>query len=60
MFDKPKPTKTQTNKYKHKIFLLNLHENFMDKIVDDEKNINNEMFKKYFGYHNPSFLGKDL
>ena len=25
-----------------------------------KKKINNEIFKKYFRYQNPSFLGKDL
>ena len=37
-----------------------MHENFISKIENDEKKINNEIFKKYFRYQNPSFLGKDL
>ena len=32
----------------------------MYKIVNDEKKVNNEIFKEYFGYQNPSFLIKDL
>ena len=28
----------------------------MNKIVNDEGSMNNERFKKYFGYHNLSFL----
>ena len=27
-----------------------MHKKF---IINDEKNINNEIFKEYFGYHNP-------
>ena len=32
---------------------------FVDIIVNDEKNTNNEKFMHYFGYHNPSFLLKE-
>ena len=32
----------------------------MNTIVDDQKEINNEIFMYYFGYQNPSFLLKDL
>ena len=32
----------------------------MNTIVNDEKNINDEIFKNYFGHQNPSFLAKDL
>ena len=30
----------------------------MNKIENDEENMKNEIFKEYFGYHNPSFLAK--
>ena len=30
----------------------------MNKIENDEENIKNEIFKEYFGHHNPSFLAK--
>ena len=32
----------------------------MNGIVNDEKDINNEIFKDSFGYYNPSLLVKDL
>ena len=31
---------------------------FVKKIENDEKNINNEIFKEYFGYQNPLFFAK--
>ena len=46
VFCTPKPTKEPRNK----ISSLKLHENFLNKIVNDEKIINKEIFKKYFGY----------
>ena len=52
VFYTPKPVK----KSKHKISPLKLHEKFVNKIVNDEGSMNNERFKKYFGYHNLSFL----
>ena len=33
---------------------------FLNKIVNEEKNINEEIFRNYFKYQNPSSLGKDL
>ena len=32
----------------------------MDRIVHDEKNINNKIFTDYFGFYDPWFLAKDL
>ena len=39
---------------------VKLREYFANKIENDEKNTNNEMCRKYFGYQGPSFLTKDL
>ena len=39
----PKTTKAQTKKSKHKTSLLKFHESFVNKIVHDEKNVNNEI-----------------
>ena len=39
---------------------VKLREYFANKIENDEKNTNNEMYRKYFGYQGPSFLTKDL
>ena len=36
-----------------------MYENFLKKTVNNEKHINSEIFKKHYGYHNPSFLTKD-
>ena len=44
-FDTAKPTKVQTKKSKRKISLLKLCENLVNKSVNDEKNINNEICK---------------
>ena len=37
------------------VFDIKLRENFINKIENDKKNINNEIFRKYFGCMNPSF-----
>ena len=60
VIDIPKPRKILTKKFKYKMLSLKLHENFVNKIENDERRINNETFKEYFGYHNESFLAKDL
>lgn len=39
VFHRSKPIKAQTEKPKHKISTLKVHEDFMDKTVDDEKKI---------------------
>ena len=33
---------------------------FLNEIVNEEKNINEQIFRNYFKYQNPSSLGKDL
>ena len=51
VFHRSKPIKAQTEKPKHKISTLKVHEDFMDKTVDDEKKyINNEKRMDYFGH----------
>ena len=60
VIDIPKPRKILTKKFKYKMPSLKLHENFVNKIENDERRINNETFKEYFRYHNESFLAKDL
>ena len=45
-------------KPKHETSPLKLNENFMIEIRNDEKNINNIMFKWLFWYQKPSFLAK--
>ena len=42
-----KPTKTNT---KRKISSLKLRENFFNKIKNEEKNINEQIFRQYFNY----------
>ena len=39
---------------------LKLREEFLNKIENEEKNVNEQIFKEYFGYESPSFLVKDL
>ena len=39
---------------------LKLHEEFLNKIENEEKNVNEQIFKEYFGCEFPSFLVKDL
>ena len=41
VFDTPKTTKAKTKKSKHKISPLKLRDDFVNKIVNDKKNINN-------------------
>ena len=48
-------TKAET---KCKTSSLKLRENFLSGIKDEEKNINEHIFKEYFGYESPSFLVK--
>ena len=52
-----KATKAET---KCKTSSLKLRENFLNGIKNEEKNINEHIFKEYFGYESPSFLVKDL
>ena len=55
----PKPPAGATPT-KHKNSKLKLQQEFMNKIIDEEKDINNKIFLNYFIYHNPLFLVKDL
>ena len=50
---KSRISKTETSPFK-------LNKNFVSKIKNEEEKLNTEIFKKYFGYQNPSFLAKDL
>lgn len=51
VFHRSKPIKAETEKPKHKISTLKVHEDFMDKTVDDEKKyISNEKRMDYFGH----------
>ena len=37
-----------------------MREEFLNKIKDEEKYVNEEILKEYFNYQSPSFLVKDL
>ena len=37
-----------------------LYKQFLNEIKNEEKNVNEQMFREYFQYHVPSFLVKDL
>ena len=52
--DTPKLTK----KSQHKTPPFKLRKNFVNKFGNDEKNINNEIFREYIEYQNPSGLEK--
>ena len=54
---KPKSTKAKT---KHKKFPLELHKKFINENKNYEKNINEEIFKRYFLNNTPLFLAKEL
>ena len=45
---------------KKKYLKKNSNESFLNEIRNDEENINDKIFIKYFGYQNPSFLAKNL
>ena len=51
-----KPSKAKT---KPKKSPLELHEQFLYEIKNDEKNINEQIFKEYFFNHNPLFQKKN-
>ena len=55
--EEPEPSKA---KGKRKKFLLELCEEFINKIENEEKNINEQIFKEYFFDHIPLFLAKEL
>ena len=45
---------------KHRKSSLKLREEFFNEVVDEEKYINEEIFRNYFKYQTPSSLVKDL
>ena len=47
-------------KPKYRKLSLKSREQFSNEIVNEEKNINEEIFRNYFKYQDPSFLVKDL
>ena len=49
---------TEATITKHKKYKLKLQQEFMNEIIADEKDINNEIFRKYFNDQNPLFLIK--
>ena len=51
---------TEETLTKHKKYKLKLEQGFMNTIIADEKDINNEILINYFNYQNPLFLVKDL
>ena len=55
----PKPA-TEPTPTKHKKSKLKFQHKFMNEIIADEKDKNNEIFSNYFKYRNPWFLVKDL
>ena len=52
------PEKATKAKTKRKVSSLKLCEEFLNKIKNDEKNINKQIFNESFNYQNPSFLVK--
>ena len=52
--------KMESTRTKYKKPKLRLQQECMNKIIADEKDINNEMFLNYFNPQNPLFLVKDL
>ena len=41
---------------KQKRYKLKLQQEFMNEIIAEEKDINDELYRNYFKYQNPSFL----
>ena len=60
IFYMPKQTGAKSRISKTEISPFKLKENFASKIRIDQEKLNTEIFKKYFGYQNPSFLAKYL
>ena len=52
--------KAMKAKNKQKTSSLKLHENILNEIKSEWKNINEQTFNEFFNYHHPSFLVKDL
>ena len=51
---------TEATPTEHKKSKLKLHQEFMNEIIADQKDIKNEIFLDYFKFQNPPFLVKDL
>ena len=51
---------TTKAKCKRKIFSLKLREEFLNKITNEGKNINEQIFNELFNYQYPSFFVKDF
>ena len=56
----PETTKVAKAKTKHKIYPLNLCEILLNKTKNEEKYINEQIFREYFNYQSSSFPLKDL
>ena len=56
----PETTKVTKAKTKRKIYALNLCEILLNKIKNEEKYINEQIFREYFNYQSSSFPLKDL
>ena len=56
----PETTKVTKAKTKRKIYALNLCEILLNKIKNEEKYINEQIFREYFNYQSPSFPLNDL
>ena len=50
----------QNQHQEHKKSKLSLQQEFMNEIIANKKDINDEIFWNYFNYQNPSLLAKDL
>ena len=53
-------TEPATEPTKHKRSKLKLQQEFMNEIIANEKDMNDEIIWNYFKYQNPPFLAKDL
>ena len=53
---KPEPTKEKTKRKKSP---FELHEKFINKFKNNEKTVNEQMFKQYFFNHTPIFYQKN-
>ena len=53
-------TEPITEPTKHKKYKLKLQHKFMNEIIANEKDANDEIFWNTFKYQNPSFLAKNL
>ena len=51
------PSKVKTESKKS---LLELHEEFINETKNDQKNINEQIYRWYFFYNTPLFLAKEL